>query len=139
MTNVDFDNVYFDYYNNTPSYVREILNLLGDEVSDLDKLVIPAIYNFILNTYPIERKREVLYVSGMFLEKMELVPREEIVEQARYIYRTILKKMVFDMTNRERFFKIMNENVKIYVEYYSEKELLTSTSKGIVRTTGNYR
>ena len=139
MTNVDFDNVYFDYYNNTPSYVREMLNLLGDEVSDLDKLVVPAIYNFILNTYPIERKREVLYVSGMFIEKMELVPREEIVEQARYIYRTILKKMVFDMTNRERFFKIMNENVKIYVEYYSEKELLTSTSKGIVKTTGNYR
>ena len=139
VTNADFSNMHYDYYNNTPSYVKEIIDLLSEEVSDTEKMIIPAIYNYILNNVQIEKKREVITVSRMFADKMEFTSCEEIADQARYIYRNFLKKMVFDMTNRERFFVIMNECIKVYVEYYSEKELLTSTANGIVKTTGNYR
>ncbi len=135
-----YDIPYYDYYNGVPSYVKQIINVLPEGVVSNDvKEIIISIYNYMLNSASVAKKQEVVYVSSKFVEKMGLVPEEEILYQAGYIYNTFLKSMVHQMINRERIFNAMNECVKIYVGYYSEKEMLISTPTGIKREVGSYR
>ena len=138
MTIDDFENPFHDYYEKEPSYVKEMLDLLGDNVSSEDKMYLKAFYNLYMNSLSMSKKNEIIYVSRLFMDKMELVSSEEIERQADYLYHTFMQQMKFDSINRQKFFDIMNECTKVFVGYYKEDELLRSTSNGIVREKGTY-
>ena len=50
MENNSFENIYYDYFTNTSSYVKTIFDLLprSEEVMR-DKSIIRALYNYIMN------------------------------------------------------------------------------------------
>ena len=119
--NKEFDNITFDYYSNTASYVKMIVEMLPEgKVSSTKKWVIKEIYNFFLNHFNADKKNEIACISGMFREKISISNMEDIAKYADYIYSNFIENIIFDSINREKIFDIMNESMKVYVGYYSE-------------------
>ena len=141
MENNSFENIYYDYFTNTSSYVKTIFDLLprSEEVMR-DKSIIRALYNYIMNNASDTKKIEVSYVSSMFYDEISLLSKEEAYKQAEYLYNNFLKKMIYDSINREKFFDIMNECVKVFVGFYSEyQDVSINSIDGIKIKRGNYR
>ena len=119
MNNNTFENISFNFYSNTTSYVKTILDVLPEtQTSKEKKAIIAEIYNYLLNGLNRDKLNEVVKVSEMFNERLVIAPKEEIMMQVQYIYKNFLEKMIFDSYNREIYFSIMNECVKAYVGYY---------------------
>jgi len=135
-----YNNEYFDYYNNTSSYVKIILDLIPSELISTEKKdIIKEIYNYILNNLNDLKKAEVICVSSMFREKIGNVNEEEIMKQAAFMYNNFIVKMLYDSINRDRIFDIMNECVKLYSGYYTEGEFIISSINGIKKEKCCYR
>ena len=118
-----FNDISFNYYLNTATYVKTILDILPEsEVSNKKKAVIMELFNLILNSQDKSKIDEVLQLSRKFDENLALSSNNEIMLQANYIYSNFLEKMLFDSFNREIYFQIMNECVKVYCGYYHELE-----------------
>ena len=85
MENNSFENIYYDYFTNTSSYVKTIFDLLprSEEVMR-DKSIIRALYNYIMNNASDTKKIEVSYVSSMFYDEISLLSKEEAYKQAEY-------------------------------------------------------
>ena len=121
MQNNNFRNISFNYYLNTSSYVKTILDILPEEkVSKKKKAIIIEIFNYLLNDLKEEELKDVIKVSDMFNEKLMISSNKEIMLQINYIYYNFLEKMIFDANNRKLYFNIMNECIKVYVDYYKD-------------------
>lgn len=128
MENNNFENIYFDYYTNG-SYVKTILSLLPNDKDTLqNKSIIKLLYNYILNNVDDVKRMEISYVSSLFNNQISLLSSEETYKQAEYLYNNFLKKMIYDSINREKFFDIMNECVKVFVGFYSEYQDISINS-----------
>ena len=120
MEKMNFDSLYYDYYSNTSSYVKMILDMLPEgKVSNAKKQVIKELYNYFLNNYDSEKIKEIARVSAMFREIIAISNLESVARHVEYIYVTFLDRIIFDSTNRDKIFDIMNESMKVYVGYYS--------------------
>ena len=119
----------------------DILNLLpNDEKIVRNKNFIKIIYNYILNNADDVKKMEISYVSSLFNNKIGELSKEEALKHVEYIYNNFLKKMIYDSINRERIFDIMNECVKVFVDYYSEyQNVCINDVDGVVIKKGIYR
>ena len=121
MKNKDFNNISFNYYLNTSSYVKTILDILPEKkVSNRKKALIMEIYNYLLNNLSEEELNTIVTVSERFNERLVNSSNNEIMMQVNYIYENFLEKMLFDSYNRKRYFDIMNECIKVYTGYYQE-------------------
>lgn len=121
MENKDFNNISFNYYLNTSSYVKTILDILPEKkVSNRKKALIMEIYNYLLNNLSEEELNTIVTVSERFNERLVNSSNNEIMMQVNYIYENFLEKMLFDSYNRKRYFDIMNECIKVYTGYYQE-------------------
>lgn len=141
MINENSYNKYFDYFSNNTSYVRTILNMLPEEkASKQDKALIITLYNYILNNLSAEKRRELLYVSTLFNDKVSMHENSETAyKQAEYMYDNFLTKIISDSVNRGKFFDIMNECIKTYVGFYSEYQVVISSPNDIKIEKGHYR
>ncbi len=121
MENKDFNSVSYDYFSNTSSYVKTILDMLPEsKVSMEKKIIIKELYNYFLNQFDEEKIKEIATISSMFREKIALSSLEATARHAEYMYVNFLDKIIFDSINRERIFDIMNESMKVYVEYFTK-------------------
>ena len=124
MKNRNFDSISYDYYSNTTSYVKIILEMLPDKkVSQMKKQIVKELYNFFLNHFSDDKIREISKVSSMFRDKISVSNPQETAILVNYIYDNFLDKIIFDSINRSRFFDVMNESLKIYTGYYSEYQI----------------
>lgn len=120
MENKDFNNVQYDYYSNNASYVKMIMDMIPEnKVKNLKRQIIKDLYNYLLNNMNERKISEIISVSSMFREKISVSDLESIARHVEYIYVTFLDRIIFDSTNREKIFDIMNESMKVYVGYYS--------------------
>ena len=134
MKNKDFDSIYYDYYSNTTSYVKMILDMLPEsKVSNEKKQIIKEIYNFILNNSKKEKVAEIANISALYREKLEVLSIEAIARHVDYMYDIFLNNLMFDSSNRGKVFDIMNESMKVFVGFYNEyqKNYIDSSNYGI--------
>ena len=114
MKNNDFENISYNYYLNTTSYVKTILDFLPDEqVSKEKKAIIMEIYNYLLNGVNKEELSDIIKVSEKFNDQLITMSNQDIMIQVEFIYRNFLDKMVFDSYNRKKYLDNMNECVKL--------------------------
>ena len=119
MENNEFERISFDYYTNTSSYVKMIVDMMPvSRVSNEKKAIIKELYNYYLNHANEELVKEIIMVSGLFREKVALSDLNTIAKQVEYIYLNFLDRIVFDSINRNKMFEIMNECIKVFVGYY---------------------
>ena len=139
--NNNFENLYFDYFTNSPSYVKVVLDLLpNNEEINRNKDLVKTLYNYVMNNVNDDKRMEILYVSSMFNNQISLSPKEDVYKQVDYIYNNFLKRMIYDSINREKIFDIMNECVKLYTGFYSEyQNIRVSSVDGVKIEKGNYR
>ena len=120
MKNNVINNMSYDYYSNTPSYVKMILETLPESmVSPKKKQVVQELYNYFLNRYDNEKIKEITKISSLFREKISLSSLEETINFMKIIYNNYIDRIVFDSANRETVFNILNDNMKVYVGYFS--------------------
>ena len=120
MEKKDFDSISYDYYSNTSSYVKLILDMLPESKFSMQKKqAFKELYNYFLNHYDDEKINEISVISSMFREKLSILSLDTIARDVEYICVTFLDKIIFDSTNRDKIFNIMNETMKVYVGYYS--------------------
>ena len=121
MQNNNFRNISFNYYLNTSSYVKTILDILPEEkVSKKKKAIIIELFNYMFNDLNEDELKNIAKISDMFNEKLTVSSNKEIMLQVEYIYHNFLEKMMFDSQNRRLYLDIMNECVKVYAGYYEE-------------------
>ncbi len=71
MENNGFNTMQYDYYSNTQSYIKMILDILPESMISIEKKqVIKELYNFYLNRFSEEKIKEILAISSMFREKI---------------------------------------------------------------------
>ena len=121
MNNQSMNDISFNYFLNTTSYVKAVLNILPDEeVSVQKKALIMELFNYILSTLDKSEIIEIVRISRIFNEQLVLESSKDALIQAKYIYKNFLEKMLFDSFNREIYFDIMNRCIKVYIGYYKE-------------------
>ncbi len=121
MINTNFDSIRYNYYANSSSYVKMILDMLPEsKVSAEKKQIIKELYNYFMSNFTEDKIKEIATVSAMFREKVAVSSLDSITKNAEYIYVNFLDKIIFDSINRNKYFDIMNECMKVYVGYYSE-------------------
>lgn len=119
MDNKDIEKVLFNYFLNTTSYVKTVLDFLSEEeVSKEKKAYIVEMFNYIFNSLNKEELMDVVKISNLFQEKLSLMSHNEAKIEALYIYKNFFEKMLFDSYNRGIYFSILNECIKVSVGYY---------------------
>ena len=102
MENMEFDKISFDYYNNAPSYIKMIVDMLPEsKLSNEKKVIIRDLYNYYLATSNDAKINEIIKVSRLFREKIALSDLNSIAKQVDYIYATFFNKIIFDSINRQ--------------------------------------
>lgn len=120
MENNNFEKVEFDYFSNSPSYLRMILEMLPEcMVSTQKKHMIRTIYNNILNRSNENDIKEIAVISILFRDKLSTTSLDDIVRFVKYIYELYIEKMLSDVTNRGSIFDTLNDCMKLYVGYLS--------------------
>ena len=133
MGNKEFENISYDYFSNTSSYVKMVLDMLPDnEVSIEKKQIIKELYNYFLNQFDENKIKEISLVSSMFREKMESSSLEDAKRYAKVIYTYFLDKIIFDSINRKQIFNIMNDSMKVYVGYFSHENVIENNNSARV-------
>ena len=119
MKNKNINDLLFDYFSNTKTYVRTILDILPEEeVPSRKKAIIIELFNCMLYTLSQEELKEIVNISRLYNEQIALKSSNEVLVQARFIYKNFLDKMLFDSSNRRLYFGIMNECIKVSADYY---------------------
>ena len=127
MENNNFEKVEFDYFSNSPSYLRMILEMLPEcMVSTQKKHMIRTIYNNILNRSNENDIKEIAVISILFRDKLSTTSLDDIVRFVKYIYELYIEKMLSDVTNRGSIFDTLNDCMKLYVGYLSFNLLIIS-------------
>ena len=133
MGNKEFEKISYDYFSNTSSYVKMVLDMLPDnEVSIEKKQIIKELYNYFLNQFDENKIKEISLVSSMFREKMESSSLEDAKRYAKVIYTYFLDKIIFDSINRKQIFNIMNDSMKVYVGYFSHENVIENNNSARV-------
>ena len=113
------ENISFDYYSNSPSYIKMIVDMIpNSRASNEKKYVIRELYNYYMNHSTEQKINEMLMVSSLFREKVAISDLSIIARQVEYIYTNFLDRIIFDSINRDKMFEIMNECIKVFVGYY---------------------
>ena len=121
MENTMFNKIQYDYYSNTSSYVKMILDMLPESMASIQKkLVIKELYNYFLNHFDEEKIREISTISKLFREKISVSSLEDTANFVNFVCKNYLDKIVFDSANREIIFNIFNDSMKVYVGYFTE-------------------
>lgn len=134
MENNNISHINYDYYSNTSSYIKMILDMLPESrVSQEKKQVIKELYNYFLNRFDDEKIKEIAKVSALFREKISVSSLEEIVKFVDFVCENYLNKIVFDSVNREVIFDVMNDSVKVYVDYFPQYQKRNLSSFSTIR------
>ena len=131
MENMEFDKISFDYYNNAPSYIKMIVDMLPEsKLSNEKRVIIRDLYNYYLATSNDAKINEIIKVSRLFREKISLSDLNSIAKQVDYIYATFFNKIIFDSINRQAVFDIMTGCVGVYSGFYDEysKDMYSSSN-----------
>ena len=84
--NKEFNSISYDYYSNTASYVRMILEMLPEgKVSPKKKIIIKELYNFFLNHFDADKISEIASITAMFREKISVSDMTNIVNHRRWL------------------------------------------------------
>ena len=121
MENKTLDNVEFDYYLNTPSYVKMIVDMLP-EVSNQMKQVVRELYNYYMNRFDGSKINEIVNISSKYEDKLSSSNLEMASKYAEFIYENFINQFVFDQAHRLEIFDVMHENVRLHVGCYQKKQ-----------------
>ena len=121
MLNQEFNKISFDYYNNAPSYIKMIVDMLPESrLSNQKKIIIRDLYNYYLTTSNKAKINEIIKISRLFREKIALSDLNSVAKQVDYICATFFNKIIFDSINRQTIFDIMTGCVGVYSGFYDE-------------------
>ena len=127
MNSTDINKISFDNLLANSTYVNTVLdNLPEDIVSSEKKTGIIHIFKYLLKGLSEKELDEIMSISRLYKEKMEDASSEYAFIHAMYIYDTFLEKMLFDSSVWKKCFNIMNENIKISVDYQKSKDFASS-------------
>jgi hypothetical protein len=119
VKNMDFNKINYDYYSNTSSYIKMILEVLPESmVSTGKKQVVKELFNFYMNRFGEEKIKEISAISSMFREKIAVSNLDDIARHVEFLYVTFIEGIIYDSANREMLFDTLNETMKAYVGYY---------------------
>ena len=77
-------------------------------------------FNIIANSLSQSELANIMTVSTMFNQKLELASNQEIKVQVEYLYSNFLEKMLFDSYNRKTYFNIMNAIINFNFFYFGK-------------------
>ena len=122
MDNFELESIAFDYYDNAPSYVKMIVDMLPEsKMSNDKKYIVKELYNFYLNHSSDDKIEDVISASRLFREKITIADFDSLVNFVNYIHNIFLDHIIFgSMDDRCVIFDTMNENIKLYSGYYDE-------------------
>ena len=87
MDNNNFDKVMYDYYSNTSSYVKLIMDMMPESrASKEKKYVVKELYNYFLNRMDEEKIKEISIISNLFREQISISSLEDIAKIVDFIY-----------------------------------------------------
>ena len=133
------ERVTYDYYLKAPSYLRYIMDMLPEKlISDEKKYIISRIYNDYLNHAPEEKVRETIKISSMFREKLSVSNMNDIAKFVDYIHSFYLNRIIFETTNRDKFFDNITENVKVFTGCYDLKNIDSMNNNSEYDNMSNY-
>ena len=119
MNTRNIDNMFYDYYSNTETYLKTILNILTEEQVSSDKRrVLIKQFNYEMGMLNEDELESIILASRLFSEKLALFPKEYAIYQALEIYNTFLQNMLFDSAHLKKYFDVMNECIKVKADYY---------------------
>ena len=118
MENKSFERVEYDYFTNSPSYVRMILEMLPECVMPTsEKVSIKNMYNSYLNSYDESEIKEIATVSLMFREKINNISLAQLITFAQRAYELYFEEMLVPGANRGIIFDKLNDSMKLFVDY----------------------
>ena len=118
MENKNFERVEYDYFTNSPSYVRMILEMLPECVMPTsEKVSIKNMYNSYLNSYDESEIKEIATVSLMFREKINNISLAQLITFAQRAYELYFEEMLVPGANRGIIFDKLNDSMKLFVDY----------------------
>ena len=118
MENKSFERVEYDYFTNSPSYVRMILEMLPECVMPTsEKVYIKNMYNSYLNSYDESEIKEIATVSLMFREKINNISLAQLITFAQRAYELYFEEMLVPGANRGIIFDKLNDSMKLFVDY----------------------
>ena len=130
-----------DYYTNTKSYIKTIIDLLPNGViTEEEKDAVKMLYNYFMHKADEKKRNEIKYISAAFCNKLNEMSDAEILLMVNYFYSYFIRNMIYDFVNRDKLFDVMNESIKVIVGFYSAYQSICFDNSGEVNiTVGSYR
>ena len=101
--------IMFDYYTKAPSYIKMIVDMIPENgISSEKKYYISSIYNEYLNCLPGEKVREIIKVSCIFGERLDIINPSEVAKLVDFICSFYLNRIIFETVSRDKIFNSIN-------------------------------
>ena len=131
MENKNIENVEYDYFSNSPSYVRTILDMLPENIVPTSKKrIIRDIYNRFLNISSENEIREITAISILFDKKIKNTRFDELLRLIKFTYEIYIERMLNKSCDCGMLFDQLKDSMRSYVDYQSyvnELEGVSST------------
>ena len=116
MGKKNIENIEFDYYSKTPSYVRIIMDMFPESVvTPQKKMYMRSFYNSILNNSNANEIGEIITTSSMFIEKLRSTNLDEVYKFVEDVYELYIEKMMSDIANRGIIFDRLHDCICDFV------------------------
>ena len=125
MEEKKFESVKYDYYTNTSSYIKMILEELPESSFSYEKKqIVKDIFNHFMNEYNKTLAPEMNSVTGLYREVVDNNSKEVVANNVEFFRLRFLEPLIFaPIFNRLRIFIAMHEFIKVSVGYYTDYQL----------------
>ena len=124
MESMEFKKISFDYYNDAPSYIKLIIDMIPEKMmSNEKKMIIRDLYNFYMNQYSPEKIEQIVQISKLFRDKMELAVFGDMqslavfVESVKLVY---FDRLIINASSRSEIFDELFNHIKVTSGFYDE-------------------
>lgn len=119
-----FESIEKDYYLNSPSFVKTIVDSLPEGmISEEKKQIVKMLYNYYMNRFDKEKVDEVINASVKYEDKAIASDYETLSRYTNYMYEFFIDSFVKDSYHRVEIFDVMLKNISLYVgSYQAQRE-----------------
>ena len=140
MDKEKLEDTLYDYYKETPSYVKTVIDKIPEGSISMEKIsIIKYLYNKYLSELDAKKIEEIIETSRLFSAKLDNISPKSVSLQVEYIYRTFLDALVFNPYNRGLTFQVMNECVKVFSGYYDKYNIANESCVQLSSNVGKIR
>ena len=91
----------FDYYNNSFSFVKYIMNNINSSKKNLESLVVSDIFNNIVNDMDSQKIYEMIIYSSLFEKKVNEINSKDKKNIINNLYELYIQPMILNYVNNE--------------------------------------